>query len=120
MNIGRLRHRVMLQSRTTIRNEEGFEDESWTDVATVWAAVEPLRGREYFAAAAVNAENTVRIRMRYRLGITPDMRLLYGMRIFEIQSMIDPDERHRELHLMCKEVASHGDDGSAGDAATTG
>lgn len=108
MRIGQLRHRVTIQSKTTVRDKEGFEAEVWTDVTTVWAAVEPLRGREYFAAAAVHAENTVRIRMRYRSGVTPEMRVKYGTRLFDIISVIDVDERHQELQVMVKEVCGDG------------
>jgi len=87
-----------------MKDSEGLVTETWTDFATVWAAVEPLRGRKYFEAAAVNAENTVRFRIRYRFGITPDMRVIYSGRIFHIASVIDIDERHREIHLICREV----------------
>jgi SPP1 family predicted phage head-tail adaptor len=102
------RHRVTLQQRATVVDNEGFATEQWQDWVTVWAAVEPIRGREYFAAAAVNAQNDVRIRIRYRPGVTPDMRVVYGQRVFDIQSVIDVDERHREIQLMCREVTDGG------------
>ncbi|MBN2909153.1 phage head closure protein [Polycladomyces sp. WAk] len=106
MRINDLRHRVTLQKKNVIKDSEGLVTETWIDVATVWAAVEPLRGREYFEAAVVNAENIVRIRMRYRDGVKPDMRVIYSGRIFNITSVIDIDERHREMHLMCREVTA--------------
>ncbi|MEC0248891.1 phage head closure protein [Paenibacillus chitinolyticus] len=109
MNPGALRHRITLQKKETGTNDEGLPAVQWTDFATVSAAVEPLRGREYFAAAAANAESTVRVRIRYRQGVTSDMRVLYNGRTLEIQSPpIDPNERHRELHLMCREVKGNG------------
>ncbi|WP_335342482.1 phage head closure protein [Polycladomyces zharkentensis] len=95
---------MTLQKKTVIKDSEGLVTEIWTDIATVWAAVEPLRGREYFEAAAINAENTVRIRMRYKAGVKPDMRVIYSGRIFNITSVIDIDERHQEMHLMCREL----------------
>lgn len=102
------RHRVTLQRRVTVTDNEGFTTEQWQDWVTVWAAVEPIRGREYFAAAAVEAEVTLRIRIRYRAGVTPDMRVAYGQRIFDIQSVIDVGGRHREIELMCREVTAGG------------
>lgn len=98
------RHRVTLQQRAADQDEAGQPVDTWKDVATVWGAVEPLRGREYFAAAQVQAEVTTRIRIRYCRGIRPDMRVLYDGRLFNILSVIDPEERHRELQLMCREV----------------
>jgi SPP1 family predicted phage head-tail adaptor len=74
----------------------------------VWAAVEPLKGREYFQAAAVNAENMVRFRIRYRPGIMSDMRVVYSGRVFNIQSVIDVEERHREIQIMAQEVVAGG------------
>lgn len=108
MKPGKLRHRITLQSKVTVKDPEGIVTETWTDVATVWAAVEPIRGREYFQAAAVNAENTVRFRIRYRSGITPVMRVVYNGRTFNVQSVIDVDERYREIQLMCQEVVAGG------------
>jgi len=101
---GELRHRVTIQQNNNpTRGSSGEEIPNWQDVATVWAAVEPLRGREFFESQQVNAEVTTRIRIRYRSGIAPTMRAVYGNRIFDIQAVINVDERNRELHLMCRE-----------------
>jgi len=100
---GELRHRVTIQQKSVTRNTFGEEIVTWQDVATVWAAIEPLRGREFFESQQVNAEVTTRIRIRYRPGITPTMRVVYGSRIFDIQAVINVEERNRELHLMCRE-----------------
>ncbi|MEY9096281.1 phage head closure protein [Paenibacillus sp. RC84] len=109
MNSGALRHRITLQKKETGSDDEGLPLVNWIDFASVSAAIEPLRGREYFAAAAANAESTIKVRIRYRQGVTADMRVLYNGRILEVQSPpIDPFERHKELHLMCKEVAGNG------------
>jgi len=51
----------------------------------------------------VNAEVTGKISIRYLAGITPKMRVKHGNRIFDIVSMINPEERNRELQLMVKE-----------------
>lgn len=104
VNPGKLNKRITLQRSITDKDASGRPVKRWVDVATVWAAVRPLRGREYHAAAANNAEGTKRVEIRYRKGITTDMRVLYGGRILEINSPpIDPDEQHKELHLMCRE-----------------
>lgn len=104
MRAGELRHRVTLQSVTVARDAVGGTTETWTDQATVWAAIEPLRGREYWDAAQVAAEATYRVRMRYRAGVSPEMRLTYQGRTLEIESVTSPDERRRELELICREV----------------
>ena len=74
------------------------------NVCTVWASVEPLKGREFFAAQKENAETTVGICIRYRSGISADMRILYCNKVFGINAIIDPEERHIELQFMCQEL----------------
>lgn len=101
--MGGMRQRIALQAKT-ITKSEGIPQENWTTVATVWAAVADISGREYFQAQAVQSEVTTRIKIRYRTGITPSMRVLYGDRVFNILSVIDKDERHRVIELLCKEV----------------
>lgn len=104
---GWLRHRVTIQKLAGTQNSYGEKVKTWQDVATVWASVEPLRGREYIEAAAKKAEVTHRVRIRYRSGINAGMRVIYGSRVFEIVSPpIDVLEKHREIELMCKEIES--------------
>lgn len=107
MQAGRLRQRVTLQEPVTARNGYGEVITTWATVATMWAQVEPLSGREYFDAEHLQSEITHRVRLRaVRRGwtATPAMRVLYGGRDLRIVSVIDWRERHVELHLMCKET----------------
>lgn len=69
----------------------------------MWAAVEPFKGEEYIQLQNTQAELTAKVTIRYLPGIKPAMRVLYGDRVFDIKSVIDPEERHRELQLMCVE-----------------
>jgi len=104
VNPGKLRHRVTLQEYKEVLDQYGTPiDQGWQDVATIWASIEPIQGREYVLLQNTQSELTTRIRIRYRPEITPAMRVLYGTRVFNIQSVIDPEERHRELQLMCNE-----------------
>lgn len=47
----------------------------WEKFKTVWAAIKTMQGREYFDAAAAQAENTYRFVTRYIPDITHDMRI---------------------------------------------
>ena len=70
----------------------------------VWAAIEPLRGREWLETRMVQADVDTRIRIRYLSTVTPSMRVLWGTRVFEIIAPpIHLQERKRETHLMCRE-----------------
>ena len=104
MNAQQLRRKIIIQNVTETRDTMGGIIEAWATYKTAHAAIEPLSGREYFAAAQVNAEETTRIRLRYIEGVTPKMRVLWGTRIYNINAVIDVEEKRRELQLMCKEV----------------
>ena len=104
MRAGDLRHRVTIQEKQVTKNSYGEEVITWQDVATVWAAVEPLRGREFLEAQRAGAEVTTRIRIRHRDGIRPEMRVVRGSQIYDIEAVINVGGRGRELHLMCKEL----------------
>lgn len=104
MRAGRLRQRVTIQEKVVTQNEFGEEVITWTDYLTVWAAVEPLRGREFIEQAMAGAEITTRIVTRWHPGIRPEMRALHENYIYDIQAVIRVDERHREVQLLCREV----------------
>lgn len=104
MKIGDLRHRVVLQKKEITVDELKQQTENWTDIASVWAAIEPLSGREYFAARQLNEEVSVKITIRYRDDVTSDNRLVFNNKVFEVLSVIDPRERGKTLILMCREV----------------
>jgi len=104
MNPGELRHRITIQQLSSSQDTYGENVDTWVDVATVYAAVNPISGRELFAAEKENSEITHRVKIRYRSGITPDMRVLFEGREFSIMYVIDYKERHIELQLMCKEM----------------
>lgn len=106
MDAGRLRQRVTIQEPVTARNGFGEAITAWTTVAMVWASVEPLSGREFFAAEHVQSEITHRVRVRYRAGIAPTMRVVFNGRHLMIEAVINYGERGTDLQLMCREMAA--------------
>ena len=103
-NPGDLRHRITLQSPPTTQDSYGAPTGDYTDVATIWANINPISGRELFAAEQFASEITHRVRIRYRAGVTSSMRVKYGDRNFEIMYVINEYERDRITQLMCKEL----------------
>ena len=105
---GTLGHRITLQEPTETRGAAyGDVQKAWADVATVWAAFEPLSGRELLLAQQVNSEITVRFRIRYRADVTAKWRVLLGARVFQIAAPpIDVNGAGVELHLQCVENRS--------------
>lgn len=114
MQAGRLRHRVALQKPTAgspQRTGSGAPDESWATVATVYAAIEPLRGREFLESQAVNSAVATRIRVRYQdalAAIDASWRAVHGSVVYSIEAVINPNARNVELQLMCSQGANNG------------
>ena len=111
MRAGWLRHRVEILAKEASQNSFGEEVVAWVTVATVWASVEPLRGREYIEAKQGQVEVSHRVGMRHWLEVGPEMRLRLevgptgvGGRVLEIVSVINPLERGERLELMCREM----------------
>jgi SPP1 family predicted phage head-tail adaptor len=109
MQAGQLRHRITIQQRaqTVV---DGDQVTTWTDVWTCSAAIEPISGREYFSAASISADVSHRIRIRYTSAFAPlpNMQIVYGSRTFDIQTVMNVEERNHELHLMTKERVLNG------------
>ena len=99
MNPGELKHRITFQVQDLEQ-----EDEVWKDILSTWANINPISGKEYYSAETINSDLTHKIRLRYRRGITPDMRILYKDRIFNIVSVINEYEKNAILQLMCREL----------------
>ena len=104
MRAGPMRQRITIETPTETQAADGSITRTWETFITVWASIEPLAGREYFAAAREQADVSHRIRMRYTEGITHKTRVSFESRIFEIESVINTGERNRELILMCREA----------------
>lgn len=105
MNPGRLRHRITFMHLVKGQNEVGDDvlvERPWK---TVWASVEPLKGREYFEARKIESEATHKIIIRYLPGITPDMKIDFKGRIFNFEGPpINPEERNKYLEIYATEV----------------
>jgi len=104
MRAGHLRHRVRIERKVVTRNSYHEEIVTWRLVGEVWGSVEPLRGREFFESKQQQAEVDTRVRMRFRRGVLPTMRVCWDGHVYDVESVIRPFERNREMQLMCREV----------------
>ena len=101
MQAKRLPHSIKIQKPTITKGTSGGQIKNWEDYVTRLAFVKPLQGREYFAAKQVQAETSHKVTMWYQPGIASEMRVVFGTRVLEIESVINVDERNIELQLMC-------------------
>lgn len=104
MRIGKLRRRITIRCATLTQNSIGEMVQSWADFArNVPAQIVPANGKEAIQAAQVNAQQQVIVCIRYLPGVSPQMRIIYGTRTFEINSVMNKEERNREMEIVCVE-----------------
>lgn len=105
MRLGNLRHRVELQRATVSADSHGDQVKTWATLATVWAEVLELSGREFVAAMQTMADITVEVRMRAQpdMRLTPKDRVKFGDRIFDVRHIVDMGGKRTEWRLMCSE-----------------
>lgn len=110
MQSGKLRHRVTLQRRVDCQAPSGAIVHSWQDVAEVAAEVMPGRGREFFAAAQIQATAPAEIKIRSRGDIDETWRIKYAhgtdlatVDYYEIMAppIADAKTGRRTILLMC-------------------
>ena len=110
---GDLRDRVTLQQRQTSQSPSGQPVETWVELFTAWADMDPLTGRELIAAQQVQSSVTHNVTMRYRSEFAnpkavASMRLVYQGRYFNIHACMDQDSRKRAVVLQVEEGLNNG------------
>ena len=103
MNIGKLRHEIIIQSYTTVPDVIGHPVKTWTTRDTVWAWVRPMSGREIMSAQQPVGEITHKVTIRYQSAIAVTDRIKFGTRYFDINFIGNYDERNEFMEIMCKE-----------------
>lgn len=90
-SVGNLRHRITIQSLSLTEDGQGGSSQSWADLATVWAQVEPVSTRERLYAEQIEYQRTHKVVIRYladlTAGVTHTHRFLFGGRTFQIKSV---------------------------------
>lgn len=104
MRSGKLRHRVTLQEPSETLDEYGERVEGWTSYADRWCGISPLTGKELTQAQQVQPVVTHRVTMRQTDAVKPTHRILHRERYLYVESILDADERGREMTLMCREA----------------
>ena len=108
MRAGRLRHRVHLERPAESQSATGEVTRTWERYASVWAAVEPVSGRERFADDRPQSDLTHRVVLRgLSTAVWPRDRVIFrdrnGDRVLEIEHVADRDERGITVELMVRE-----------------
>lgn len=98
--------RRIVTIRTNARTPDGMGGytETPTDVDGIPARVEPLQGDEQLQAMQTGMVAPHRFTLRYRDDVQAATLLVYDSRTFDIKSVVDTEEKHRELIILADEV----------------
>ena len=111
MRSGDLRHKIIIQQRTSTGDGMGGFTETWGDLYPCRAAIWPMKATERLDADKLELRVDHRIRIRHpkMLNITADMRIKWHDHVtdadkyFNIISIINPDKRNMMLEMLCTE-----------------
>ena len=107
LNAGKLNRRITLQQPGGTRDAVGERATTWTDVASVWAAVQPLSTSQLAAAAQLQTDASIRVTLRWSpavAAVAADWRVLFGIRVLVIAAPPrNIDEGNIMIELLCSE-----------------
>jgi SPP1 family predicted phage head-tail adaptor len=106
---GRFRHRIQIAKPSTVFDTFGGSTlNNPTILYTIWGTVEALSGVEKFAAHEFTSQVThaIYIRNPRSLGvaITANMLVLWNGHTYQIEAVLDPDNRGKYLQLLVIEI----------------
>ena len=102
INNGRLRNRIEILRKSTYKTEMETTKAGYKILKSIYAEVRPLRGNEYLESVALSDKVTYKITINYQ-DIVPSDYVRYKNNYFNIQSVIDVNNRHETIELMCVE-----------------
>jgi SPP1 family predicted phage head-tail adaptor len=103
---GQMTARLALEEPVHVPDGQGGATVSWTEVAAMWAKVEPVSSTFAERAGSEIGKITHRIWLRFRDGVASGQRLRKGARLFAVKLVQDPDETGRYLTCLCEEDAA--------------
>lgn len=104
MRAGALRHRITIQTASTIADDYGDVVDGYVDLyADIPAEVLPMNGAQRERLGVTENDVTHKVTIRYRTGIVPSQRVMFDSRALDIESVINVRERDRVLELVCRE-----------------
>ena len=102
---GMLKHPLIIEAFASVRQSDFTLKATWTpDPIAQGASIRQLNGREQAESQQMKATATHEVKMRYYAGLTPQHRLKWGDRTFNIVSVDNIEEANVNHELRCREV----------------
>jgi SPP1 family predicted phage head-tail adaptor len=105
-NPGQFRTKVTLKSRSSTVDPGGYQEETLTTIASVWAKWIGVHGSEAWAANTANALRAATVTIRYRSDVDETCLVELDGLDYEIVSMDDIQQRHEYIELKLQLIRS--------------
>ncbi|SHE61871.1 phage head-tail adaptor, putative, SPP1 family [Kaistia soli DSM 19436] len=103
---GWIAHRIIIEQPARTADDAGGSVTTWSMLAAVWAAIEPVRAAVDTGSDRLGSVITHRVTIRHRDDVVAGMRIRHRGRLLAIDTVTDPDERRRFLLIEAREEAS--------------
>ena len=107
IDAGELRHSVQIQQQSTSQSGTGALVQSWTTILITMGKISTASSREAYQAMQFTAQVSHVIKIRWPgTGVTilGGQQVLFGSRVFKLQTVENMLERNRVLLLHCLEI----------------
>lgn len=103
MQAGGLRHRVKLQQKQSLQDENGLIHETYINIGEFWAKINDLSLREFLSSASLESKITTKIIVRYNeIFFQKNLRILHcGIYYYIEGALNDPEKENIYLTLLC-------------------
>jgi SPP1 family predicted phage head-tail adaptor len=104
---GELRHQITIQQWSSVRSAIGEASDSFSDYkADIWAKIESAGANEFYRSRKLQGEGSHVVTIRYDDAPSTEikMQVVFGSRNFDIQGVLNVEERNVWLVLLCREL----------------
>lgn len=100
---GDMRHRITLQTLSTVTGDGGQKTDTWNNTAVVWAGVKTKGHNPIERADKLEFITTTIFTTRYSSSYLPCRRIVFGSRTFNVVRVNNIDEKDRVIEFTCTE-----------------
>lgn len=108
--ISQMRHRIILQNEVLTSDGGGGSTLTWNNFTTAWSAIDTASEfgsgnvtDEKFIAGQIQDKKSLKFTIRFVIGVTAKMRILFGSRVFNIRSINNVNEKNEILQIIAEE-----------------
>lgn len=96
---GNMHHKIICRAQALDPTTAGEQQESWQDIAEVWAEIKPKSADATLSARQNHIKTTYGVRVRYQDKLRATRNILWQGQAYRVTSLLNPDNRKRILEF---------------------